>query len=177
MLVPPRTGVGVDEVDDLVAVHDLLKPHGFGVFAQPNSLKLVRRPKCDARRREQRIVIAPKFFFSEICDPLRHDPGNLAPTGKKKVVKVLLYRTSRASCIRYSIKSTCFNFIEAMALSLAPVRSVNATRARLRRSISVPAGIDALTCYLFQGGRGLSRRAVATGASLSERFKKSASEY
>ena len=47
-----------------------------------------------------------------------------SPTGKKKVVKLLLnfVLTSRASWLMlFAIRSICFNFIEAIALSRAPV--------------------------------------------------------
>jgi hypothetical protein len=63
-------------------------------------------------------------------------------------------------------------FIEAMALSRAPVKRVNATVARLRRSTSDPFGIVAMTCFTCSMvGNGLSRRAVATRASFSEMLK------
>jgi len=77
-----------------------------------------------------------------------------------------------------AIRSTCFNFSEAMARSLAPVRRVKATRARFRRSISVPVGIVLMACLICSKvGTFCCRLAVAMRISLSDRLKYSASAY
>ena len=65
-----------------------------------------------------------------------------------------------------------------MALSLAPVSKVNATRARFRLSISVSVGIELMTCLTCSMvGDFCCRFAVAIRVSLSDRLKYSASEY
>lgn len=82
----------------------------------------------------------PTACLPETAHPLRHKPANLITHEEKKVLKVLLnfVLTSRASWLtQLVVRSTCFGFTEAMALSLAPVRRVKAIRARLRCSISV----------------------------------------
>ena len=33
MAIPEKAGIGILQVDDLVTVHDLLGPHGRGVFS------------------------------------------------------------------------------------------------------------------------------------------------
>ena len=104
-----------------------------------------------------------------------------SPTGKKKVLKVLLNFVfiSRASWLMQpAIKSTCLSFNEAMALSLAPVSRVKATRARFRRSISVTVGILLMTYLICSSvGTFCCRFAVATRVSLADRLKYSASTY
>ena len=70
------------------------------------------------------------------------------------------------------------NFTEVMALSLAPVRRVNAIKARLRYSISVLTGIMLMTCLICSmAGTSCCRFPVAIRVSLSDRLKYSASEY
>ncbi len=67
-----------------------------------------------------------------------------SPTGKKYVVKLLLnfvFISHASWWTQPSFKSTCFSLMEAIAESRAPVKSVKATSARLRSSISFPLGI------------------------------------
>ena len=77
--------------------------------------------------------------------------ADIFPTGKNHVVKVFenLVCTSRASCTTLpSTTSTCLSFSEAIAPSRAPVSKVKATSARLRKSISVTAGMFCSTCRI-----------------------------
>ena len=94
-----------------------------------------------------------------------------------KVLLNLVF-TSRASWKTLpAAKSTCLSFRLASALSRAPVRRARARSAWFLRSISVPTGIVAMTCFTCSSvGTGRWRLAVATRESLSEKLKYSASE-
>jgi hypothetical protein len=70
------------------------------------------------------------------------------------------------------------SFIDASALSRAPVISANTTNVRFRRSMSVLLGICAITFLTYSiVGTVRWRLAVATRVALSDRLKYSASEY
>jgi hypothetical protein len=133
-------------------------PNGRGIApvlsGQPCRSKLSIRAQRNARHRKERIIIAPSFSSRRKDTHSSTIPCTSSPTGKKKVLKVLpnFVFTSRASWLTQpAIRSTCLSFSDGMALSLAPVSSVNATKARFRQAVSV-SGM-ARDCFIMRFGK------------------------
>ena len=118
------------------------------ISVKSDRFKMTTGPHGNSRPWEKRIIQAPKFFYPQIMDPIRHDLPDLVPYREKVGGEGLAeFRLHLAGVLFHfpSIKSICFSFIEAMAPSRAPVSSSKAINVRLRRSISVPLGMVEIT--------------------------------
>lgn len=87
---------------------------------QPCRFKLPIRAHCDACRREKRIIIAPQFPSPQVREPIRNNAANFIADWEEVCFERLAEFCVDLACILINAsvnKSTCFSFIEAMALS------------------------------------------------------------
>jgi hypothetical protein len=142
---------------------------------QPEGLELPRRPQPYARRREQRVVIAPQHLLPQKRHPVRHDLADVIADREEVGGEGLAELRLDLPCILIHAARDEVDVLQLHRRNRAVPRAGQqreGDQGTIRRSISLWPGIMAMTCLACSSvGPTCSRLAVATRTSFSDRLK------